>query len=172
MIKNIFLTGKPRCGKTTLIMEILEQLKPNGNGFYTQEILKNGKRLGFKITTLNGKEGILAHIEIKSPYRLGKYKINIKDFENIGVRSILDSLKENKITVIDEIGKMELHSDKFKKAVKIALKSKNKVLGTIMVKSNPFCDEIKKRKDTKILYLTRKNKEKIKKEIIKFLESK
>jgi len=38
-----------------------------------------------------------------------------------------------------------------------------------MLKPNPFCDKIKEREDTKIFYLTKENKGKIKKEIIKLL---
>ena len=38
---------------------------------------------------------------------------------------------------------MELFSPKFKAIILKALDSKNKVLGTIMLKTNPFCDNIK-----------------------------
>lgn len=171
MIKNIFITGEPGCGKTTLIMEIIKELNLYADGFYTTEIRKGGDRIGFKIITLNGREGTLAHVNIKSPYKVSKYKVNIKDLEEIGVNSILNSLKENKITVIDEVAKMEMFSEKFKKAIFTALESKNKVLGTMMLKQNPFCDQIKKRLDTKFFYLTKENKEGIKKEIINLLES-
>lgn len=170
MIKNIFITGKPGCGKTNLIMEILKELNLDAGGFYTQEIREQGIRKGFKIITLDEKEGILAHVNIKSPYRVSKYKVNIKDLEEIGVKSILDALRENKIIVIDEVAKMELFSEKFEKAVITALDSKNKVLGTIMLKPNPFCDEIKKRQDTKIFYLTKENKKTVKEEIEKLFK--
>jgi len=170
MAKNILITGKPRCGKTTLIIEILKESDLDAEGFYTSEIREKGIRKGFKVITLDGEEGILAHINIESPYRVSKYQVNIKDLEEIGVNSILDALQKNKIIIIDEIAKMELFSKKFKKAVIAALDSKNKILGTIMLKPNPSCDEIKKRKDTKIFYLTKANREKIKKEIINLLE--
>ena len=71
--------------------------------------------------------------------------------------------------VIDEIGKMELFSEKFKEAVAKALEAKNKVLGTITLAKLSFVEEIKKRRDTKIFYLTKENKEKIKEEILKIL---
>lgn len=171
MIKNFFITGKPASGKTTLIMEIIKELNLDAGGFYTLEIREKGIRKGFKITTLNGEEGILAHIDIKSPYKVSKYKVNIKDLEEIGVKSISDALKENETVIIDEIGLMEMKSEKFKKAVLTALNSKNKVLGTIRLEHHPFTDKIKARKDTKIFHLTRENREEIKKEIIKLLES-
>ena len=165
MIKNILITGKPNCGKTTLIKEISEKLKPKIFGFYTEEIKEKEKRVGFKIKTLDKKEGILSHIRFKSKYQVGKYKVNLKNLEEIGVSTLEKAIKEKKIVLIDEIGKMELFSEKFKKIVLKALNSENKVLATIMLKKNPFCDKIKKRKDAKIFYLQRENFQKIKKEI-------
>jgi len=164
-IKNFFISSLPGAGKTTLIMELIKELNLPAGGFYTSEIRQRGVRKGFKITTLDGTEGILAHVNIKSPYQVSKYKVNLKDLEEIGVKSILEALKNTKICVIDEVGKMELFSEKFKKAVLATLDSKNKVLGTIMLKPNPFCDKIKQRKDTKVFYLTRESFQKIKEEI-------
>jgi len=169
MVKNVFITGLPGCGKTSLIKEILKELRLNAGGFYTQEIREGGIRKGFKIITLDSKEGILAHVNVKSPYRVSKYKVNIKDLEEIGVNSIFEALKKNKICIIDELGKMELYSEKFKKVVLAALDSKNKVLGTIKLTSDPFTDEIKRREDTTIFHLTRENRGEIKKEIKNFL---
>jgi len=171
MIKNIFISGLPGCGKTTLIIEILKELKIPARGFFTEEIRRGGKRIGFKIITLSGKEGILAHVDIKSPFKVSKYGVNLKDLEEIGVKEIERSLKENFLIVVDEIGKMEIFSSKFREAILKALNSKNKVLGTIMLKENPFCDKIKQRKDTKVFYLTRENREKIKKEILWLFQS-
>jgi len=168
MIKNILITGPPGCGKTTLIMEVLKELNLNAGGFYTSEIKENGIRKGFKIISLDDKEGILAHENIKGPCKVGKYRVNLKDLEEIGVKSILNALKK-KVIVIDEIGLMELFSEKFKKAVMSALDSENKVLGTIRLKPHPFTEEIKKRRDTRIFYLKRENFPQIKKEIINFL---
>lgn len=171
MFKNIFITGKPGCGKTSLIMEILKEHCLEAGGFYTQEIREKGQRLGFKIIALDGKEGILAHANIKSPYQVSKYKVNIKDLEEIGVGSILEAVEKNKVIIIDEIGKMEMFSEKFKKAVISALDSKNKVLGTIKLTPSSFTDKIKNRKDTKIFYLTRENRQNIKEKILNYLLS-
>lgn len=171
MIKNIFLTGLPGSGKTTLIKEIIKEIKVPAFGFFTQEIRKEKERVGFKIVTLRKKEGILAHKDLKSYFRVSKYKVNLEDLEEIGVKEIKEGLKKDCVIIIDEIGKMELFSKKFREVVKEALESKNKVLGTIKLISDPFTEKIKKRKDTKILILTRKNREEIKREVISFLES-
>jgi len=171
MIKNIFITGLPGCGKTTLIKEILKELKIPAKGFFTEEIRKEGERVGFKIVTLSKKEGILAEKGFKSPYRVSKYGVILKDLEEIGIKEIEEGLKGDFLIVVDEIGKMELFSNKFREVILKALDSKNKILGTIMLKENQFCDKIKQRKDTKVFYLTRENREEVKKEILWHFQS-
>jgi nucleoside-triphosphatase len=166
MIKNILITGKPGCGKTTLIREILKELNLEAEGFYTSEIRKGKERVGFEIISLDGKRGILAHKDLKSKFKVSKYGVNIEDLDRIGTESILKAIKENRICVIDEIGGMEILSCKFREAVEKALNSQIPVLGTITLKSNPFCDKIKQREDTKVFYLTRENREKVKKEVL------
>ncbi len=170
MVKNFLLTGVPGVGKTSLLKEILKELKIPARGFFTEEIRKNGERIGFKIVTLTEKEGILAEKGFRSPYQVSKYGVILKDLEELGVKEIEEGLREDSLIVADEIGKMELFSPKFRKVILEALDSKNKILGTIMLKPNPFCDKIKKRQDTKIFYLTKENSQRIKKEIIKLLK--
>lgn len=169
MIKNIFVCGPPGSGKTTLIKEILRELQVPARGFFTQEIRKDKERVGFEIVTLTGKRGILAKKGLESEYKVSKYGVVLKDLEEIGLKEIEEGLKGDFLICIDEIGKMELFSQKFKKLILKALNSKNKVLGTIMLKKEPFCDKIKERKDTKVFYLRRGKATEIKKEIIKIL---
>ena len=165
-IKNIILTGKPRCGKTTTIIRAIQHLKLNSaGGFFTQEICQDNQRIGFKITSLAGKEGILAKKGFKSRFRLGKYGIILNDLEEIGVAAIEEAIRTKRIVVIDEIGRMELFSKRFKYAVLQALDSKKRVLGTIQESDIPFLTKIKSRKDTIILELKSNNREEILKKI-------
>jgi len=165
---NILLTGNPRVGKTTIIKKVVENLKDVG-GFYTEEI-RDGYRKGFRIITLDGKEGILAHMDIKNRYRVGKYGVNIEDLENVAVKSMEKGLDRD-IIVIDEIGKMELFSEKFRNTLEKALDTR-KVLGTIMKKSNYFADKVKNRKDVKVLLVEESNRDVLVEEIKEILNQK
>lgn len=53
-------------GKTTLVQKLVNNLKDAGvpcNGFYTQEVRQGGKRIGFDVVTLDGKNGILSRVK-------------------------------------------------------------------------------------------------------------
>jgi nucleoside-triphosphatase len=156
MKKNILLTGKPGVGKTTMIKNIIEVIdKGKIAGFYTQEIREADKRIGFMIIGLGGDRGIMAHVNIKSKYRVGRYGVDIVVFEDIAMKELS---QQKEIIIIDEIGKMELFSDRFKQVVISLLNNKSKVvIGTIGKISNTFIERIKHREDTTIIEITREN---------------
>jgi nucleoside-triphosphatase len=150
---NYLLTGPPRSGKTTIIKEIIKSLGKSAGGFYTEEIRKEGVRVGFRLKTLSGKEGIFSHIDFKSKYKVGKYGVNIDTLDKIGSQEIELALAQKKVIIVDEIGKMELFSARFKDLVWKALDSKKPVIGTIIFVKHPFADKVKNRKDVKIINL-------------------
>lgn len=148
----------PRAGKTTVVLKVAERLKGKCGGFWTEEILEKGKRVGFRLITLDGTSGILAHKGFQSPYNVGKYGVNVECVEKIGTNAIKEAIKKNKVVLIDEIGKMELFSLAFRRVVVEALDSNQLVLATIMSHSQPFCDGIKSRQDVKMLETTSRNR--------------
>jgi len=160
-MKNIFITGKPGIGKTTLILKILKELNLKASGFYTKEIREGPTRVGFVITNLKGETKTFAHVKFKSNYRVSKYGVDISAVEEIGVKAIEEGISKKQLIIIDEIGKMELYSDKFQKAVIEALNSKSPVLGTITKSPLPFVEKVKSRKDVKVMEITKDNRDKL-----------
>ena len=155
--KNIFLTGAPSSGKTTIIKKIIESLNHPANGFYTEEERVDGKRVGFLMKTLDGRKGYLAHQDIKSDFYIRRYGVSIENIKNIAVPSI--SPVENNIIILDEIGKMECFSPAFKQATTNALKASNIVIGTITFGGDDFIREIKERKDMEVNEVTVDNRD-------------
>ena len=147
---NILLTGPPRSGKSTLIEKVIKRVKRPATGFFTRELREEGKRVGFLIETLDGKTGLLAHKNIKSNYRVGKYKVNIEDLDQIAVPSMLPST-EDQLVVIDEIGKMECFSRLFKETLLRVLSLDNQVIGSIALKGDHFIQTIKNRDDVALV---------------------
>ena len=150
---NILLTGPPRSGKSTLIEELIKRVKRPATGFFTRELREKGKRVGFLIETLDGKTGLLAHQNIKSNYRVGKYKVNIEDLDQIAVPSMVPSTAAQMV-VIDEIGKMECFSRLFKETLLRVLSAENQVVGSIALKGDRFIQTIKHRDDVLLVSIS------------------
>ncbi|OGW50169.1 MAG: hypothetical protein A2Z50_04050 [Nitrospirae bacterium RBG_19FT_COMBO_42_15] len=169
---NILLTGKPGSGKTTLVIklvtEMISQLRVRPGGFYTHETKEGFFRSGFKIFSFDGKEAVLADTKLESPYKSGKYGVDIKALEDIGVASIESAVsdKDKDVIVIDEIGSMETLSDRFKEAVLKALDSPKIVVATIQHEGNGYIFQIKNREDVKIIEVTEANREMLVEKII------
>jgi nucleoside-triphosphatase len=169
MKRALLLTGQPGTGKTALIKEALARTKVKGGGFYTEELRTGGIRQGFRIVTLDGREAILAHVDISSPYQISKYRVDIDSLNRVGVSALRQALKESDLVVIDEIGKMELLSPQFKEAVTQAINSGKKLLGTIMLNPHPFADEIKRHPEVEVLSVTRDNRPEVMKKVLDWI---
>jgi len=155
--KNIFLTGAPSSGKTTVIKKVIARLHSPATGFYTEEERVEGRRAGFVMKTLDGRSGYLAHQDIRSNLHIRRYGVSIENIETIAAPSITP--RNRHIIILDEIGKMECFSDVFKQAALTALDSHNIVIGTITLGGDEFITRIKRREDIEILEVTPENRD-------------
>jgi nucleoside-triphosphatase len=155
------LTGRPGVGKTTLVQAIVARMASvKMAGFYTAEIRIKGSRLGFELHGLDGTRGILAHVDIRSQHKVGKYGVDTKGFEEF--LENLDLLSPGvEMVVIDEIGKMELFSNRFRRMIHDVLDSDKQMLATIALKGDAFIREIKQRSDIHLFEVTRGNREQL-----------
>ena len=142
-INQILITGLPGCGKTTLINKIAATIEERHYGFFTSEIRQHSERVGFEVETYSGKKGILAHVNIRSPYKVTIYGVDLEAFENIALPELEKALHSGSLLLIDEIGKMELFSQKFKELLQEVFKSKIRMIATIIYRPEPFCDMLK-----------------------------
>jgi nucleoside-triphosphatase len=154
-IKNILITGPPGIGKTNLIKRLSEAFSPfSPIGFYTAEIREEGVRKGFELISLDGKRKLLSHQELKSHYRVGSYRVDVKGFEEF-LASISWSDPSARLVIIDEIGKMECLSEKFKKLLIEVLDSEKGLIATIALKGGGLIAEVKERQDVKLFTMTK-----------------
>ena len=158
--RNILVTGLPGTGKSTLIERIVSRVQRPVTGFFTREIREKEKRVGFSITTLDGRKGVLAHQDIRGPLRVGKYGVNREDMDRVAVPSMIPA-GPDVIVVIDEIGKMECFSTLFRESLIKVLDSVNPVIGSIALKGGSFIEEVKARKDVSLIEVTEKNRDEL-----------
>ncbi len=82
----------------------------------------------------------------------GRPLVRRKAFLEVGVPAIRSALTlPARVVVMDELGRWELESLEFLRAVREALDSSNPVAGVLKDESNPFLDEVRRRRDTLVI---------------------
>jgi nucleoside-triphosphatase len=167
---KILLTGLPGCGKTTAVMKIVAQLGcERAVGFYTQEIRENNTRKGFSWNRLDGTAGVLAHVDIKSRFRVGRYGVDVAGFEEAVVPVLDVERSDAELFVIDEIGKMECFCEKFVAAVRRLFASDKSVLATVARKGGGLISQVKSFPNARLFNLTRDNRDNTVAEVLNIL---
>ncbi|TFG28316.1 MAG: hypothetical protein EU532_05600 [Promethearchaeota archaeon] len=175
MNPKILIIGPPRCGKSTMISKLIRLYTEENYkifGFLTPEVKKDNNREGFDVQDICSKDRFpLARVgNYNTRFTLGKYSVFVKEFENY-----IDTLfniedREINLIIIDEIGKMELYSEKFQELIKKLFKSNIPIIATIGEKmKHSVKDYILRLPNTKLLNLTRDNNEKVFQTILSLL---
>lgn len=164
-------------GKTTAVKKLVDFLQSHGKrcqGFYTDEVRENGERIGFDVITVpDGKRGILARKspKFKSQFKTGRYFVDVESFEKLAIPSLTvlpegDNPQET-IFVLDEIGRMELHSTVFAEHVRNMMASTTgtnfHLVGAITAPRYghrvPFCDQVTATSGVEVHNLTKKTRD-------------
>jgi nucleoside-triphosphatase len=132
---RFLVSGLPGSGKSTLILKLIDFLKEKNikvGGIVSPEVRKENVRIGFKVVDLlTLKEKLFASVNYKTNYKVGKYCVDVKLFEEIAIPALEIAERECKVIAIDEIGKMELFSKKFEEKVKEILSSNKIVIAAV-----------------------------------------
>jgi len=178
-IPKIGITGMPSVGKTETLLKIISSLEEHGytvEGMITEPIIKKKKRVGFYVTDWQTKEKeVFAHIDFDLKEKVGKYGVNIEALDKVGIPAIEKAINDEDINiiVIDEIGKMEMLSEKFCEMVIEALDSDKPIMVTLHKKSRtPLLQDVRRRDDIRILEVTPVNRNLLPYKIEKIMEEK
>ena len=164
-IPKIGITGMPSVGKTKTLIKIIEKIEKSGykiEGMITEPIIAKKKRVGFYIMDWQTKDKeVFAHVNIDGKDKVGKYGVDIDALERVGVPAIEKAVEDEEINIIiiDEIGKMEMLSEKFCEVVIDALDSDKPIMVTLHKKSrSPLLQDVRRRDDIRILEVTPVNR--------------
>lgn len=168
---KIGITGLPNVGKTATLAAICRKLERDDfiiGGMITRAYRPppGDKRVGFYVEDWQtGEKEVFASKEFDTRFKTetddGVYYVDVEPLDNIGVAAVYDAIQDEEvdIIIIDEVGKMEMHSDKFNDCVKAALDCPKPVIMTLHKKSrNPLLQDLRRRDDVRILEVTPVNK--------------
>jgi nucleoside-triphosphatase len=159
---KVLVEARPGAGKTTAVIRLADRLRAAGlplAGFFTEEVRERGVRVGFRIETFEGDSGLLAHVDLPGPPRVGKYGVDLEAFERLALAAL--DPPAGGATVIDELGKMELASKRFREAVTAVLGADVPVVATVHAFRHPFTDQLKRRSDVEVVRLSRANRDEL-----------
>ena len=158
---RLLLEGRPGVGKTTVARRLVGLLQARGvavTGFTTEEIRRGRRREGFAVETLGGQRETLAHVELPGPPRVGRYGVDLAAFERV-VLPVLEEVRESRVVVIDELGKMELASAPFRTAVGRLFGEEVSLVATVHVFKHDFTDAVKRRRDVEVVKVSASNRD-------------
>jgi nucleoside-triphosphatase len=143
---HLLVEARPGAGKTTALRRLAELLQEAGTrvaGFTTEEIRERGRRVGFAVEAFSGERGTLAHVSFAGPPRVGKYGVDLAEFERIALPAL--RAPSVGVVLIDELGKMELASERFRNVVEDLMDGSVVVAATVQAGRHPFTDRLKER---------------------------
>ncbi|MFW6119553.1 MAG: nucleoside-triphosphatase [Petrotogales bacterium] len=157
-MKRFFLSGDRECGKSTLIKSIVDECKPDFEGFTTffdhsrnHLLLKINKEDYYTIAERNEH---------------GYMNANTRELQKAG-KTISKVISGNKILIIDELGYIEQQSPEFMNEVEKILQNAKKCICVLRENDNPFLKRIKQLPDYETIKLTRNNREEVLRKLIR-----
>lgn len=172
---RMLITAAPGTGKTTLCDKVAKRFARLPERAFLQDGFlcyeqrgDSGKRVGFELVSLDGTaRKPLASIDgPKTGHRVGQYEVQVEQFESLAL-PILQKMVEAKgkrLLVFDEIGKMELFSDKFQDAIRALLNSEDEelhILGTVAIKGPGLIEESKKLRPVEVCEISKEDRDKV-----------
>jgi nucleoside-triphosphatase len=126
--------------------------------------------VGFEIETFGGERGLLAHVDLRGPPRVSRYGVDLEAFERLALPT-LESAGSEGVVLIDELGKMELASERFADAVGALFERPVPIVATVHTARHPFTDALKRRPDVSTVRLTAANRDRLPEEVAERLRA-
>jgi len=157
-VKNFILRGRPGSGKSTavnIVRKILGEAGLAVAGIVTPELREGGSRVGFEVVDVaTGRRSTFARVGMPSSLRVSKYGVSVELFDRVAVPALESALGAD-VAIVDEIGKMELFSERFRSLVVRLMDSSVPVVGTAPFYDLPFLREILRRGDVRVVWVRR-----------------
>jgi nucleoside-triphosphatase len=165
----LLVTGQPGVGKSTLIRRVAERLAGlDLGGFHTGELREDGRRVGFRLESFDGRSLTFAHVDFPGPARVSKYGVDVAALDRLA-QELLAPRPEADLYLVDEIGKMECLSPRFVAAMQRLLASSRVAVATVGMKGEGFIAQARGWPGAVLWEVTRANRDRLVDEVLGWL---
>lgn len=159
-MKNLFLTGEIKTGKSTILNRVLQEFEIDAAGFKTPPYLEENRLQGFYLKSLLPKVKPVDTSLIGKKQSDDSWTAVPTTFNTLGVNILEDSLKSEKsVIIMDELGFFETQAVEFQESVFKCLRSAKPVLGVIKPLSSNFLNQVRSETEVEVLEVTVANRE-------------
>lgn len=161
LMTRLLITGRPGSGKTTVVRKAAHLLGARGRavrGFTTEELREGPRRIGFAVESLSGERSVLAHVDLPGPPRVSRYGVDLAAFERVALPALSD-VAPGDLVLVDELGKMELASDRFCDRMNELFGSEADIVATVHRYLHPLTDALKRRGDVELIEISEENRD-------------
>lgn len=162
---HIFLTGDRRVGKSFLLQRVLSALKPQTSGFITAWGKADAE--GTTPLILSDASGTRSAVAACRYTDDRPRKVFPEVFETLGTEC-LENLQG--LVLMDELGRFESSTEKFRSAVFAVLDSDLPVFGVVRDMEIPFLDAVRNHPKTEVIRVTEENRDALFETVLKRIE--
>ncbi|MBQ6478672.1 MAG: hypothetical protein IJI44_04800 [Erysipelotrichaceae bacterium] len=169
----VLLTGKPGIGKSTALSRITDMLgRRRCAGLLAKEILKDGERVGFSSYGLKCRESvILAHKEFRTGFFIEDFGVDPKALDELCEKEYTAAQdKQVHFMILDEIGRMQMMSQGFKRLLEKMAECEKHLIATICLEDEiEYIREFKKRGGVRLFVLDEDNRKDVPLEVCRLV---
>lgn len=154
---KILLTGKVKSGKTTLLAKLLENVSAK-QGMIALAVVEDNQRVEFSMQDSAGHTATLARTDRTTGIPVGRFFVDLHSLD-IFIDPLF-TFTPDQLLYLDEIGHMQLHSQRFQQLVRTYLDAPNDYFGTVSsIYEHPLITEVTSHTDVLLCTVTPENRE-------------
>jgi len=161
---RFLLEGRDR---KPLLLELLPVFGPRARGFVTVPVLERLSTVGHKVRSLDGREGVHAHVQGESPHRWEKFKVFPHAIDEVAVPSIAGPFRKGDLLVIGEIGEMMHYSKRFQHAIKEAFDSGVDLVAVLGTRPEDYVAKLKMLRNVSVIEVSTENRHRVKPRVLR-----
>lgn len=164
----LLVTGAPGVGKTTALRRVAARLEDlRVEGFFTEEVRDgSGDRVGFRARSFDADDPsaeaggrVIASVDFDGTPRVGKYGVDVPAVDEVSERHLDPG--DGDVVIVDEIGKMECHSDRFVARMRELLEGETPTVAAVSRSGDGLIREVKESDRTETWEITRENRDRM-----------